>query len=131
VREVQVANESISTGDAPEAIGPYSQAVRSGSYVFCSGQVGLDPATGELVGGSVAEQTKRAMENLGAVLSAAGASYGNVVKVTAYLTDIGDFPEFNDAYGSYFGSDPPARATVGVASLPKGARVEVECIAEI
>jgi 2-iminobutanoate/2-iminopropanoate deaminase len=128
--EGEMASRTVSTQGAPEAIGPYSQAVRSGSYVFCSGQVALDPKTGELVGESVAEQTRKAMDNLGAVLEAAGTGFDLVVKVTAYLTDIGDFPEFNEVYGSYFGSQPPARATVGVASLPKGARVEVECVAE-
>jgi 2-iminobutanoate/2-iminopropanoate deaminase len=126
-----VAKQTVSTKDAPEAIGPYSQAVKSGSYVFCSGQVALDPGSGELIKGSVGEQTRRAMDSLGAVLEAAGVRFDSVVKVTAYLTDMGDFPEFNEVYGSYFGSEPPARATVGVASLPKGARVEVECVAEI
>ena len=122
--------EMVTTDQAPEAIGPYSQAVRSTGLVFCSGQVALDPASGELVGASVADQTRRAMENLGAVLAAAGSGFDRVVKVTAYLTDIGDFPEFNDVYGTYFSDSPPARATVGVASLPKGALVEVECVAE-
>jgi len=126
-----VAKETVSTTRAPEAIGPYSQAIRSGAYVFCSGQVALDPETGELVEGSVADQTRKAMDSLEAVLEAAGVGFDSVVKVTAYLTDINDFPEFNDVYGSYFGSDPPARATVGVASLPKGARVEVECVAAV
>jgi 2-iminobutanoate/2-iminopropanoate deaminase len=126
-----VGKETVSTERAPEAIGPYSQAVRSGGYVFCSGQVSLDPETGELVGGSVGDQTRRAMDNLGAVLQAAGVSFDAVVKLTAYLTDINDFAEFNEVYASYFGSDPPARATVGVASLPKGAKVEVECVAEV
>lgn len=128
--EEKVAKEIVSTQKAPEAIGPYSQAVKSGGFVFCSGQVPLDPSSGELVEGSVADQTRRAMENLGSVLEAAGASFDSVVKVTAYLTDMGDFPEFNEVYGSYFESSPPARATVGVGSLPKGALVEVECVAE-
>jgi 2-iminobutanoate/2-iminopropanoate deaminase len=126
-----VASRRVATDRAPEAIGPYSQAVRSGPFVFCSGQVPLDPSSGELIEGSVGDQSRRAMENLSAVLEAAGANFDSVVKVTAYLTDMGDFPEFNEVYGSYFGADPPARATVGVASLPKGARVEVECVAEI
>jgi 2-iminobutanoate/2-iminopropanoate deaminase len=129
--EGAVSKETVSTGKAPEAIGPYSQAVRSGGYVFCSGQVPLDPETGESVGGSISDQTRRAMDNLGAVLEAAGVSFDAVVKVTAYLTDMNDFPEFNDVYASYFGSEPPARATVGVASLPKGAKVEVECVASV
>ena len=119
----------ISTAEAPEAIGPYSQAVSSQGMVFCSGQVALDPRSGELVGETVADQTTRCMENLGAVLRAAGTDFDRVVKVTAYLTDMGDFPEFNEVYGRFFSSEPPARATVGVAALPKGARVEVDCIA--
>ena len=120
---------AIYTQQAPEAVGPYSQAIKSGRLVFCSGQVGLDASTGELVQGSVADQTRRAMENLGAVLEEAGVTFDHVLKVTAYLTDMNDFGEFNDAYAKFFTSDPPARATVGVAALPKGARVEVECVA--
>lgn len=119
----------VSTDRAPEAIGPYSQAVASGDLVFCSGQVPLDPVSGELIEGDVKTQTRRCLENLGAVLEAAGTSFDKVVKVTAYLVDMGDFPEFNEVYGEFFAADPPARATVGVAGLPKGARVEVECIA--
>ena len=119
----------ISTAEAPEAIGPYSQAVATQGMVYCSGQVALDPQSGELVGETVADQTKRCMDNLGAVLRAAGTDFDRVVKVTAYLTDIADFPEFNEVYGQFFSSEPPARATVGVAALPKGARVEVDCIA--
>ena len=125
-----MAKQIVSTKEAPGAIGPYSQAVKTDSFVFCSGQVSLDPESGELVEGSVSEQTRRAMDNLGAILKAAGSDFDSVVKVTAYLTDMGDFPEFNEVYGSYFGAEPPARATVGVAALPKGALVEVECIAE-
>ena len=124
-----MARSVVSTPDAPEAIGPYSQAVRTEGLVFCSGQVPLDPASGELVEGSVGEQTRRCLRSLEAVLGAAGSSLGRVVKVTAYLTDMNDFPEFNEAYAEFFTEDPPARATVGVAALPKGARVEVECIA--
>lgn len=121
----------VHTSNAPEAVGPYSQAISSRNLVFCSGQIGLDRDTGELVGGAIADETRRCLENLSAVLDAAGTSIVHVVKVTAYLTDMNDFPEFNDAYAEYFGEDPPARATVGVASLPLGARVEVECIAQI
>ena len=121
----------VSTPHAPEAIGPYSQAARAGGFVFCSGQVALDPNSGELVGADVTEQTERCMANLKAVLEAAGVGFDDVVKVTAYLTDINDFRDFNEVYGRYFKSDPPARATVGVASLPKGARVEVECVARV
>ncbi len=126
-----MTKQVIMTTDAPEAVGPYSQAIKDGDLLFCSGQVALDPATGELVGASVAEQTRRALENLKAVLAAGGTSLANVVKVTAYLTDIDDFAEFNDVYAGYFAEDPPARATVGVAALPKGARVEVECVARV
>ena len=119
----------ITTSNAPEAIGPYSQATSAAGLVFCSGQIALDAATGELVAQGVADQTRQALENLSAVLDAAGLSLVHVIKVTAYLTDMDDFPEFNEAYGEFFATDPPARATVGVSALPKGARVEVECIA--
>lgn len=121
----------ISTPDAPRAIGPYSQAVQSDGLIFCSGQVGLDPASGELTSDDVAEQTRRAMRNLEAVLAHAGSDLADVVKVTAYLTDLGDFATFNEVYGEFFTTGPPARATVGVAGLPKGAKVEVECVARI
>jgi 2-iminobutanoate/2-iminopropanoate deaminase len=124
-----MAKTVISTSDAPEAIGPYSQAVDSGGFIFCSGQVGLDPASGELISTDVSEQTRQAMRNLEAVLSSAGAGFADVVKVTAYLTDLGDFTTFNEVYGEFFKDEPPARATVGVAALPKGAKVEVECVA--
>ena len=124
-----MAKEVIHTNEAPEAVGPYSQAIKTEGMVFCSGQVALDAASGELLDGSVADQTKKAMENLGAVLKEAGATFESVVKVTAYLTDMGDFAEFNEVYAQYFSDRPPARATVGVAALPKGARVEVECVA--
>ena len=120
----------VSTSSAPAAVGPYSQAIVSNGLVFCSGQVPLDPVSGELVGGTIADQTRRCMENLAAVLDAAGSSLANVVKVTAFLTDMADFAEFNDAYGEFFGDEPPARATFAVAALPKGAEVEVECIAQ-
>jgi 2-iminobutanoate/2-iminopropanoate deaminase len=124
-----MAKTVISTSDAPEAIGPYSQAVDSGGFIFCSGQVGLDPSSGELISTDVSEQTRQAMRNLEAVLSSAGAGFADVVKVTAYLTDLGDFTTFNEVYGEFFKDEPPARATVGVAALPKGAKVEVECVA--
>jgi len=126
-----VAKEVIATSLAPEAVGPYSQAVSSNGLVFCSGQIPLDPETGELLSGSIAQETRRCLDNLAAVLDAAGTSWIHVVKVTAYLTDMADFAEFNGVYGEYFGAEPPARATVGVAALPKGARVEVECIARV
>jgi 2-iminobutanoate/2-iminopropanoate deaminase len=126
-----VTKKVVYTQNAPEAVGPYSQAVRIDGFLFCSGQVALDPGTGELMGTSVADQTRRAMDNLGAVLKAGGAGFDDVVKVTAFLMDMNDFAEFNEVYGEYFTSAPPARATVQVAGLPKGARVEVECIARI
>lgn len=126
-----MSKKIVSTPDAPAAVGAYSQAVVADGFVYCSGQVPLDPQSGELVGGSVADQTRRCLENLSAVLSAAGASLDDVVKVTAFLLDMGDFPEFNEAYGEFFGDEPPARATVAVAGLPKGAQVEIECIAQV
>ena len=126
-----MSKKVVSTTSAPGAVGPYSQAIVSNGLVFCSGQIPLDPASGELVGGTIADQTRRCMENLSAVLEAAGSSLGNVVKVTAFLTDMGDFPEFNDAYAGFFGDEPPARATFAVAALPKGAAVEVECVAHM
>lgn len=119
----------ISTESAPEAVGPYSQAVAANGFVFCSGQIPLDPATGELVTGSIADQTRRCMENLGAVLGAAGSSFDRVVKVTVYLADIADYGAFNEAYASFVGDAAPARAAFAVAGLPKNARVEVECVA--
>lgn len=124
-----MSKRTVTTTEAPEAVGPYSQAVSSGGWIYCSGQIPLTPSTGELVGRSAGEQTRGCLENLAAVLRAAGAGLEDVVKVTAYLTDMGDFAEFNEVYAEFFGQDPPARATVGVAALPKGARVEVECVA--
>lgn len=126
-----MSKKVISTPDAPAAVGAYSQAVVANGFVFCSGQVPLDPQTGELLKGSIADQTRRCLENLSAVLSAAGAGLDDVVKVTAFLLDMNDFPEFNEAYGEFFGDEPPARATVAVAGLPKGAEVEIECIAHV
>jgi 2-iminobutanoate/2-iminopropanoate deaminase len=121
----------VTAAGAPPAAGPYSQAIVCGDLVFCSGQVGLDPATGELAGKSVTEQTRRALANLAAVLEAAGARPSDVVKTTCFLTDMDDFAEFNDAYAGFFGARPPARSTVGVAALPLGARVEIECVARL
>jgi 2-iminobutanoate/2-iminopropanoate deaminase len=117
--------------DAPKpfAGAPYSQAIRAGGLVFCAGQVGLDPGSGELVGGGVEEQTRRALENLRAVLAAAGSALEHVVKTTIFVTDMGDFAAVNEVYGGYFGAEPPARSTVQVAALPAGARVEIEAIA--
>ena len=115
---------------APRAIGPYSQAIAWGSLVFCSGQIALDPQTGTLVGGGdVQSETRRAMDNLAAVLAAAGSRLDRVLKTTIFLVDMGDFAAVNEIYGTYFTQAPPARATVAVAALPKGARVEIEAIA--
>jgi 2-iminobutanoate/2-iminopropanoate deaminase len=110
-------------------VGAYSQATIGNGFVFCSGQIPLDPATGDMIDGSVADQTRRCLDNLNAVLSAAGSDLERVVKINAYLADISDFAEFNDAYSDYFPSNPPARAAIGVSGLPKDARVEIECIA--
>ena len=126
-----MAKKVVSTPDAPAAVGAYSQAIVSNGFVYCSGQVPLDPSSGELIGGSIADQTRRCLENLSAVLSAAGSSLDDVVKVTAFLLDMSDFPEFNEAYSEFFGDEPPARATVAVAGLPKGAEVEIECVATV
>ena len=120
----------IATEKAPAAVGAYSQAIAEGNLVFTSGQLGLDPASGELLEG-VAAQAKQAMENLGAVLQAAGASYGTIVKTMIFLADIADFAVVNEIYAGYFEQDPPARSCVQVAALPKGAQVEIECIAAV
>lgn len=120
----------IATSGAPNAVGPYSQGIDTGDTVYCSGQVGLDPQTGELVGGGLEAQTDRALRNLGAVLEAAGLDYSDVVKTTCFLIDIGDFAAFNAVYALYFPDPPPARSTFAVAALPKGARVEVEAVAK-
>jgi len=119
----------ISTAEAPAAIGPYSQAVRVGSTVFCAGQIPLDPKTGQMVTGSAEDQTRRVMHNISAVLKAAGLTFDNVVKTTIFLTDFADFQTINEIYGSHFKNEPPARSTVQVAALPKGAKVEIEVIA--
>lgn len=123
-------NERILTAAAPAPIGPYNQAVRAGTMLFCSGQIAIDPATGKLIDGDVAAQTRRVLENLGAVLQAGGAGFEAVVKTTIFLVDMGDFATVNAIYGERFGSGvAPARATVAVAALPLGARVEIEAIA--
>jgi 2-iminobutanoate/2-iminopropanoate deaminase len=123
-----MTRQAISTGGAPAAIGPYSQAIRSGDMVFCSGQLGLDPATGDLVDG-VEAQTERALRNLQVVLDAAGLTFDDVVKTTIFLADIGDFAAVNAVYGRFMPDPPPARSTVQVAALPKAGRVEIEAIA--
>jgi 2-iminobutanoate/2-iminopropanoate deaminase len=119
----------VATDDAPRAIGPYSQAIKAGNLIFTAGQVPLDPATMKLVEGDITVQTERVMQNLEAVLTAAGSSFARVVKTTCFLADLNDFPAFNDVYARSFGEAPPARSTVQVARLPVGALVEVECVA--
>jgi 2-iminobutanoate/2-iminopropanoate deaminase len=121
--------QSIRTDGAPAAIGPYSQAIVSDGWVFCSGQIALDPATQQVIEGGVAEQTERVMKNLAAVLAAAGASLGTVVKTTVFLSDMADFQAMNEVYGRHFGDHRPARATVQAAGLPRAVKVEIECIA--
>lgn len=119
----------ITTDAAPLAIGPYSQAVRAGGFVFCSGQIALDPATGEMSGGDTREQAEQVMRNIAGVLAAAGLSFTHVVKSTIFLVDLGDFAAVNEVYGKRFATEPPARSTVEVKALPRGARVEIEVIA--
>lgn len=121
--------EIIATENAPGAIGPYSQAVKTGNMVFCSGQIPIDPATGEFVSDEVAEQTEQVLKNLKAVLEAAGTNLNNVVKTTVFLADMNDFTRMNEVYSKFFSENKPARATVQAARLPKDARVEIECIA--
>ena len=119
----------VSTDQAPAAIGPYSQAIRTGSLLFCSGQIPLDPSTGEIVKSDVQGQARRCLENLSAVCEAAGASLSQAARCTVYLTDMGDFARVNEVYATFFeGDDPPARVAVGVAALPKGADVEIDAI---
>ena len=119
----------IAAPDAPAAIGPYSQAIDTGSVVFCSGSLGVDPASGDLVAGGVAEQAERALLNLGNVLREAGLGYGDVAKTTCFLVDMNDFAAFNAVYARFFPDAPPARSTFAVAALPKAARVEIEATA--
>jgi len=122
---------AISTNAAPAAIGPYSQAIRAGNLLFLSGQIPLDPATGQVVSGGVVAQAQRVLENLMAVLQAAGCSAAHVVRTTVYLVDLGDFAAVNEVYGRFFESPHPARSTVQVAALPRGAAVEIDAIAVI
>jgi 2-iminobutanoate/2-iminopropanoate deaminase len=124
-----MAKEIIATDRAPKAIGPYSQGVKAGNLIFFSGQIPLDPETGEMVGKGIAEQTERVMENIAALLEAAGLGFADVVKSTIYLTDLANFAVVNDVYGRRFQADPPARSTVEVKGLPRGAGVEIEIIA--
>jgi len=124
-----MSRERIRTSSAPDPIGPYSQAIHADGVLFCSGQIPIDPKTGELVAGDVSAQTERVLRNLEAVLLAAGKSFDRVVKTTIYLVDIADFSAVNAVYENYFGSVKPARSTVAVAALPKGARIEIDCTA--
>lgn len=125
------SRERVYSDLAPAPIGPYNQAIRAGKFLFCSGQVAIDPGAGKLINGDVAAETRQAMKNLGAVLAAAGASFDEVVKTTIFLVDMSDFAAVNAAYGEHFGGTPPARSTVAVAALPLGARVEIEAVARL
>jgi 2-iminobutanoate/2-iminopropanoate deaminase len=121
---------AVTTTKAPAAIGPYSQAIRAGGFLFCSGQIALDPDSGELVQGDVRAQTERVMQNLGAVLAAGGSGWDRVAKVTIFLVDMADFATVNEVYARYFeGLTPPARATVAVCTLPRNVSVEIDCVA--
>jgi 2-iminobutanoate/2-iminopropanoate deaminase len=119
----------ISTSDAPAAVGPYSQAVRVGSTIYCAGQIPLDPKSGQIVSKDISEQTRRVLDNITAVLKAEGLTFENIVKTTVFLTDLADFQTVNEIYASYFMQGRPARSTVQVPALPKGARIEIEAIA--
>ena len=126
-----MTRRAVSTEGAPAAVGPYSQGIVVDGLLFCAGQAALDPATGNLVEGGIEPETERVMANLTAVLDAAGATWNDVVKTTIFLVDMGDFGTVNGIYGRYVGDPPPARSTVGVAALPKGAHVEIEAVARI
>ena len=119
----------VQSNSAPAAIGPYSQGIRAGNLLFVSGQIPLDPATGEMVGGGIAEQVRRVLENLKGILESGGSGLDRVLRTTVYLSDLGEFQEMNEVYRRYFDSAPPARSTVGVGALPKGARIEIDAIA--
>ncbi len=119
----------ISTSEAPAAIGPYSQAIKAGDFLYCSGQIPLDPTTGTITEGGITAQAHQVLQNLGAVLRAAGVSYDRVVKTTVYLADMGDFAEVNEVYAGYFSAPAPARATIQAAALPKNVRVEIDVVA--
>ena len=121
--------ETVATSGAPRAIGPYSQALRAGGFLFTAGQVGFDPTTGELVDGGIAEQTRQVLQNIRAILEAGGSGLAQVVKTTVFLTNMSNFTAMNEVYATYFGDESPARSTVAVAELPKGAQVEIEAIA--
>jgi 2-iminobutanoate/2-iminopropanoate deaminase len=120
---------AVSTEAAPKALGPYSQAIRAGQFLFVSGQVPIDPVSGQMVAGTIADQTRRAFENVGAILKATGASFQHVVRTTVYLADLGDFSAMNDVYATFFTPPQPARSTIQAARLPRDARIEVDVIA--
>jgi 2-iminobutanoate/2-iminopropanoate deaminase len=122
---------AVSTKDAPGAIGPYSQAIKAGGFLFVSGQIPIDPATGALIIGGITEQTRRVLDNLGAILKAAGTSFDHVVKTTVYLSDMGEFAAMNEVYATYFPAPAPARATVQAARLPRDVKVEIDLIAAL
>ena len=123
--------KAVTTQLAPGAIGPYSQGILAGGFLFLSGQIPLDPATGQIVTGSIAEQTHQVLKNLGAVLTAGGAGYGDVVKTTVYLQDMADFAAMNEIYATYFSAPAPARATIQAAALPRGVKVEIDVVAYV
>ena len=120
---------AVSTASAPKALGPYSQAIRAGPFLFVSGQVPIDPATGELVQGTIGDQARRALQNIGEILKAGGASFQHVVRTTVYLSDLADFPAMNEVYGTFFTVPQPARSTIQAAKLPRDARIEIDVIA--
>lgn len=120
---------AVRTGSAPEALGPYSQAIRAGQFLFVSGQLPIDPATGELIQSSIAEQTRRALQNIGEILTAGGASFQHVVRTTVYLADLSDFTAMNEVYATFFTAPQPARSTIQAARLPRDARIEIDMIA--
>ena len=120
--------ETVTALNAPAAIGPYAQAIRAGGLLFCSGQIALEPRTGELVEGDAGEQARRCLENLSAVCSAAGTALSEAARVTIYVTDMASFDEVNEIYASFFAADPPARVAIAVAALPRGARVEIDAV---
>jgi 2-iminobutanoate/2-iminopropanoate deaminase len=128
---MSTVREAVSSPSAPKAIGPYSQAIRAGSLLFVSGQIPIDPASGDLVQGDIAQQTHRVFANLQAILEAAGATFDNVVRTTVYLADMNDFAKVNEIYATYFSSPAPARATVQAARLPRDSRVEIDLIASL
>lgn len=123
--------DSVNAPDAPEALGPYVHAVKAAGLLFCSGQIAIDPRTGDLIDGSAADQAGRCLEHLSAVCAAAGTTLGSAVRMTIYLTDMSSFASVNEVYGSFFEANPPARVAIGVAALPRGAKVEIDAVVEL